>query len=75
MLCDWGVGYCVRVSASVDSYVVIVRGEYMIWDMKDCDDTKAEIELLKCLAKGAQSAREEGWISVDDVEAILRVNE
>ena len=46
----------------------------MIWDMKDCDDTKAEIELLKCLAKGEQS-REEGWISVDDVEAILRVNE
>ena len=41
MLCDWGVGYCVRVSASVDSYVVIVRGEYMIWDMKDCDDVEA----------------------------------
>ena len=35
MLCDWGVGYRVRVSASVDSYVVIVRGEYVIWDMKD----------------------------------------
>ena len=75
MLCDWGAGYRVRVSASVDSYVVIVRGEYVIWDMKDYDDTKAEIELLKCLAKGEQSAREEGWISVDDVEAILRVNE
>ena len=75
MLCDWGAGYRVRVSTSVDSCVVIVRGEYVIGDMKDCDDTKAEIELLKCLAKGEQSAREEGWITADDVEAILRVNE
>ena len=75
MLCDWGVGYRVRVSASVDSYVVIVRGEYVIWDMKDCDDTKTGIELLKCLEKGEQSAREEGWITADDVEAILGVNE
>lgn len=52
-----------------------MRGEYVIWDMKDYDDTKAEIELLKCLAKGEQSAREEGWITADDVEAILGVNE
>ena len=75
MLCDWGVSYRVRVSASVDSYVVIVRGEYVIGDMKDCDDTKAGIELLKCLEKGEQSAREEGWITADDVETILGVNE
>ena len=75
MLCDWGVSYRVRVSASVDSYVIIVRGEYVIWDMKDCDDTKTGIELLKCLEKGEQSAREEGWITADDVEAILGVNE
>ena len=75
MLCDWGAGYRVRVSASVDSCVVSMRGEYVIWDMKDYDDAKAEIELLKCLAKGEQSAREEGWISADDVEAILGVNE
>ena len=75
MLCDWGVGYRVRVSASVDSYVVIVRDEYVIWDMKDYDDTKAEIELLKCLAKGEQSAKEEVWITADDVETILGVNE
>ena len=75
MLCGWGVGYRVRVSARVDSYVIIVRGEYVIWDMKDCDDTKTGIELLKCLEKGEQSAREEGWITADDVEAILGVNE
>lgn len=59
----------------MDSYVIIVRGEYVIWDMKDCDDTKTGIELLKCLEKGEQSAREEGWITADDVEAILGVNE
>lgn len=34
MLCDWGVGYRVRVSASVDGYAIIVRGEYVIGDMK-----------------------------------------
>ena len=47
----------------------------MILDMKDYDHMKAELELMKCLAKGEQSAREEGWLSADEVEAILGVNE
>ena len=33
---DWGVGYRVRVGASVDSYAIIVRDEYVIGDMKGC---------------------------------------
>ena len=36
---------------------------------------EAEQELMKCLVKGEQSATEEGWISADEVEAVLRVNE
>ena len=47
----------------------------MILDMKDYDHMKAELELMKCLVKGEQSATEEGWISADEVEAVLRVNE
>lgn len=62
----------------VDSPVFLTRngrGEYVILDMKDYDHMKAELELMKCLAKGEQSAREEGWLSADEVEVILGVNE
>ena len=44
-------------------------------EMKDSEYMKAEQELMKCLAKGEQSATEEGWLSADEVEAVLRVNE
>ncbi len=53
----------------VDSPVFLTRngrGEYVILDMKDYDHMKAELELMKCLAKGEQSAREEGWLSADE---------
>lgn len=38
MLCDWGTGYRVCVSVSVDSCVVSMRGEYVIGDTKGYDD-------------------------------------
>lgn len=46
------------------------RGEYVIMDMQDYDRMKAEIALLSKLAEGEKAAREQGWISADDVEKI-----
>ena len=49
------------------------RGEYVILDMKDYDRMKAELELLLRLNEGEQSARENGWISADDLEYELGI--
>lgn len=47
------------------------RGEYAIVTIKELDKLKATIRLLAKLEEGEKSAREKGWISADDVEAIL----
>ena len=44
-------------------------------ERKDLEHVKAEQELMKCLEEGEQSANNRGWISADEVEAVLRVNE
>jgi prevent-host-death family protein len=49
------------------------RGEYAIVTIKDLDKLKATIRLLAKLEEGEKSARENGWISADDVEAILGI--
>jgi len=47
------------------------RGEYAIIKIKDLDRLQATIRLLAKLEEGEKSAREKGWLSADDVEAIL----
>lgn len=47
------------------------RGEYAIVKIKDIDKLKATIRLLAKLEEDEKSAREEGWLSADDVEAKL----
>jgi len=47
------------------------RGEYVILDMKDYDKMKATLTLMSELEKGERSAREEGWLSADEVEKSL----
>jgi prevent-host-death family protein len=49
------------------------RGEYAIVTIKELDKLKATIRLLAKLEEGEKSAREKGWISADDVEAILGI--
>ena len=44
-----------------------------ISDSKDCEKIKATIALMTELEKGEDSAREEGWISADEVEKILGI--
>lgn len=47
------------------------RGEYVILDMRDYDKMKATLTLMSELEKGERSAREEGWLSADEVEKAL----
>lgn len=47
------------------------RGEYAIVKISDLDKLKATITLLTMLEEGERSAREEGWISADEVFAKL----
>ncbi|MBP1920738.1 type II toxin-antitoxin system prevent-host-death family antitoxin [Youngiibacter multivorans] len=47
------------------------RGEYAIIKLEELDRLKSTIRLLAKLEEGEKSAREEGWISADDVEAML----
>ena len=48
------------------------RGEYAIIRMEELDKLKALNQLLTKLQKAEQSAREEGWISADDLEKELK---
>lgn len=47
------------------------RGEYVIVKISELEKLKATIRLLSDIEEGEKSAREKGWLSADDVEAIL----
>lgn len=49
------------------------RGEYVIMNMKDYDKMKATVALMSALEEGERSAREEGWLSAEDVEKTLGI--
>lgn len=44
------------------------RGRYAIVDMDEYERTQALLKLMSELAKGEQSAREKGWLSLSEVE-------
>lgn len=47
------------------------RGEYAIVKIDELDRLRASVALMAQLEEGEKSARENGWISADDVEAAL----
>lgn len=47
------------------------RGEYVIMDMEEYDKLRATVALMSKLEEGERSARENGWISPEEVEAAL----
>lgn len=47
------------------------RGEYAIIKLSELDKLKAAIRLLANIEQGEKSAREKGWLTMDDVEAAL----
>lgn len=48
-----------------------MAGAYAIVDVDELDRLKATIQLLIKLEEGERSAREKGWLTVDEVEAAL----
>lgn len=51
------------------------RGKYAIVDMADYERTQATIRLLNELEKGRRSGEENGWLSLEAVEAQLGLHE
>lgn len=49
------------------------RGRYAIVDMKEYEKMQATIKLMGELAKGEKSGRDQGWLSLEQVEAELGI--
>jgi len=49
------------------------RGRYALVDITDYEKTQATLKLMSELAKGEQSARDKGWLSIEEVEKSLGV--
>ena len=45
------------------------HGKYVLMDMKDYEKMKASLKLMSQIEVGEMSAREKGWISMDDIES------
>lgn len=49
------------------------RGRYALLDVEDYEKMKASLKLMANLEEGEKAAREEGWLSADDVETSLGI--
>lgn len=49
------------------------RGCYALLDIIDYEKMKSEIKLMSLLSEGEISGREEGWLSIEDVESEMSV--
>ena len=50
------------------------RGRYAILDIQDYEKTEATLHFMNDLEKGRKSGEVNGWLSVEDVEKKLGVN-
>lgn len=49
------------------------RGRYVLIDIEDYEKTNATIKLLTELSKGEKSGKDNGWMSIEEVEKSLGV--
>ena len=49
------------------------RGKYAIMEMHDYEKMQATLRLMNELAKGRKSGEEEGWLTLEAVEASLGI--
>jgi len=49
------------------------RGRYALLDIAEYEKTQAIIKLFSELAKGERAGREEGWLTIEEVEKSLGV--
>ena len=50
------------------------RGRYVMLDMEDYEKKEASIRLFSELLKGRKAGEQQGWKTIEDVEAALGVN-
>jgi len=49
------------------------RGRYVVMDMQEYEKMQAKLKLLTELAKGEKAGRENGWLTIDELETSLGV--
>lgn len=49
------------------------RGKFAIIDITEYESLKASLKLMAQLSKGEQAGREQGWLSIEAVEAELGI--
>lgn len=49
------------------------RGRYAILDLRDYEKTQATLKLMSELEKGRRSGDEKGWLSLEEVEKYLGI--
>jgi prevent-host-death family protein len=49
------------------------RGRYAIVDIDEYEKLKASVKLMSQLAEGEQSGRDKGWLTIDNLEASLEI--
>lgn len=47
------------------------RGRYVVMDIQEYEKMQAKFKLLTELAKGEKAGRENGWLSIDELETSL----
>lgn len=51
------------------------RGRYVVMDMREYEKMQAKLKLLTELAKGEKAGQENGWLTIDELEASLEVTD
>lgn len=65
-------------NVAVDAPVFLTkngRGRYVIMDIRDYERREAMDRLLRELEEGRRSGEEEGWLTIEEVEAHFRERE
>jgi prevent-host-death family protein len=51
------------------------RGRFAILDIADYEKTQAALKLMSELSKGEKSGRKDGWLSMEDVNVMLDIED
>lgn len=51
------------------------RGKFAIVDINEYEKLKASLKLMSQLAQGEQAGEEKGWMTMEEVEAELGIND
>jgi prevent-host-death family protein len=49
------------------------RGRYALLDIADYEKTQATMKLMSQLAAGEKAGREQGWLTIEEVESSLGI--